>query len=109
MAKGSTSRSLHFFLQFLWPGSSSNTAGNTLVLPHTELFFHCLPCCCLRRHLQKPSLLFIKPLKNKQRPQDTPVKAEPRPAHTVLLGHTSERGADLHEGPFVCGSGQWQK
>lgn len=90
MAKGSTSRSLHFFLQFLWPGSSSNTAGNTLVLPHTELFFRCLPCCCLRRHLQKPSLLFIKPLKNKQHPQDTPVKAEPRPAHTVLLSHTSE-------------------
>lgn len=70
------------------------------------------PCCCLRRHLQKPSLLFIKLLKNKAFtpwPQDTPVKAEPWPAHMVLLSHTSERRADLHEGPFVCGYCQWQK
>lgn len=59
------SQTLCFFLQFLWPGSNSNTAGNTLIPALAELFFHCPPCRRrLCRHLQKPGLLFIKLLKS---------------------------------------------
>lgn len=57
------SQALCFLLWFLWPASNPNTAGNMLAAALAELFFHCAPCCCLCCHLQKPGLLFVKPLR----------------------------------------------
>lgn len=93
-----TSRTSCFFLRFLWPGSNSNMAGNTLAPALAELFFHCPPCrrqhCCR----QKPGLLFIKLLKSEALtswPQDASARAKPRPARMVLLYRSVK-------GPFAC-------
>lgn len=87
------SQTFCFFLWFLWPGSNSNTARNTLALALAELFFHCPPRCRLCHCLQKAGLLFIKLLKSEAftpRPQDASVKAKPQLAHMVLLSHTGQ-------------------